>query len=950
MADAKRAFTLDRHREAEDLARRVLEAEPNSSQALLLAGRAAAKSQRFQAAIEYFDSVSGADLTAFRDARFAAGEILYYLGRYSDAEPRLRQAIETDPELAQAHRLLSALLSTENRRWESIPHLFELIRLDQFGATDLLLLANTLALNNETPLLEVLRGMAPDDAGPMLGQAVLEVDANRRLALLRKIVDLQPNLIEAQARLGHTLVDVNASEEEFFAWHAALPPEADSHPDIWFARGAFAMARGENDVAQRCFWECARRHPDHPQALDRLKQLLLDEGRAEAAAPFGRRATLLNEYDLRMRPVKPKTPEPSRVLDAAILTEKLGRLWEAWAWRKLLLSIDRGRADGAAEVDRLAALLKSNPPRVSDSANPALAIDLSALPMPAWTKREPSAQPTPDRSVDGVTFDFVDRASSAGIEFRYNNGDDASTPGMQIYQELAGGIAAIDYDADGWPDLYFGQGSDWPNDPAQTRDRDRLFRNSGTGVAIDVTLESGLGDTSFTQGVTVGDFDSDGFADLYVANVGRNRLYRNQGDGTFVDVTEQAGIGGDLWTSSVLVADLNGDGLPDLYDVTYLTGKAPFEKTCPDNGKLRACGPSHFDAEKDRVWVNLGDGRFEDQSARSGVASNDPQAERDYGKGLGIVAADFDGSGRLSLFIANDETPNFFFANETPTPGADPKFVESALAYSLHADEDGRSQACMGIAAGDANGDGQLDLFVTNFYQESNTLYVRKRGPRFRDETRKAGLRDPSLATLGFGAQFLDGDLDGKPDLVVANGHVDDFRHRNYPYRMHPQFFRNLGGGSFREIPSTSLGAYFQGEYLGRSLARLDWNRDGREDFAVAHLEDRWSLVLNETKSVGRHLIVELRGVKSARDAIGATVTISVNGSSAVRQLTAGDGFEASNERKLVFGLGNADVVDRLSIRWRSRVEESFRDLSVDHEYLFVEGFGEPILRPQSTK
>jgi hypothetical protein len=329
--------------------------------------------------------------------------------------------------------------------------------------------------------------------------------------------------------------------------------------------------------------------------------------------------------------------------------------------------------------------------------------------------------------------------------------------------------------------------------------------------------------------------------------------------------------------------------------------------------------------------LSRGDGTFENVTRSSGV-------DVPNGYGLGIVAADFDGSGRLNLFVANDETANFYFVNHTDRPGGTLRFVEQGLLAGLAFDADGLAQACMGIAAGDADGDGLVDLYVSNFYNESDTLYVQQPGGLFIDKTRAAGLRDPAFAPLGFGTQFIDGELDGLRDLVLTNGHIDDLRVIGQPYEMSPQYFRNIGGGKFQELAAASLGKFFEGKYLGRGLARLDWDRDGKEDFAVSHIRSPAALVLNRTEKTGHYLSLCLRGITADRDAIGTSVRVSVGEKTWTQQLTAGDGYQASNERRLVFGLGETSKIDRLHVRWLTGTEQTFTDVPADAEYIILEG------------
>ena len=253
-------------------------------------------------------------------------------------------------------------------------------------------------------------------------------------------------------------------------------------------------------------------------------------------------------------------------------------------------------------------------------------------------------------------------------------------------------------------------------------------------------------------------------------------------------------------------------------------------------------------------------------------------------------------------------------------------------------DADGMSQACMGVAVGDADGDGLPDLYVTNFYLESNTLYRQIAPGQFADVTRRARLRDPSFAMLGFGTQFLDADLDGLEDLVVTNGHIDDLTSIGDPYKMPTQVYRNLGRGRFTEVSARSLGSFFEKHHLGRGLARLDWNRDGLDEFVVSHLEEPAALLLNSSESIGHSLAIQLRGTRCNRDAIGAIVQLSVGHRQVTRQLTAGDGYQASNERQLIFGLGDATEIDELTVRWPAGPTQSWNHLTADQLLLIIEG------------
>ena len=934
LSQAEVALSRGDFQAAQRLADLVLCETPRSTQALVVAGYAAAGQQQTDAALGYFDRVPEDGRADALGAIEVCGDQAFQLGRVAAAEVYFRRVLQDDPSHVEKRERLIYLLMLESRTWEGQKLILPLLKAGHVASNHLIVVGSTKTqLADVSSFSAACLAAVPEDPLPRLHEARavwLGPEPQQAEQLLRQIVAAHPEIIEAQAMLGRIFAEAE-SATEFLEWHKQLPASAEEHPEIWFDRGLWAKAQAQLAGAARCFWEAATRNPNHLGANYQLAQVLTALGKGTPAKPFAERANQLTQLDLLIDRLKDEL-EPETIRQTVELLEALGRPWEATGWCQLALEQAPQLRWAAAAQLRLRKCLPECPTYTLEAYNLGRQIDLSSYALPAWRRAEARPdQPLATRAGQSQVT-FIDSAAAAGIDFTYFNGG-ISERFESVFEFNGGGVAALDYDGDGWPDLYFTQGG--PPPPQQTPHAyiDRLFRNLQNGRFEDATAAAGLGDKAFGQGVTVGDFDNDGFPDLYVGNVGPNRFYHNNGDGTFSDVTAVTGTAGDAWTSSCLLADLNGDTLPDLYVVNYLGGSKIYTRTCEKDQPVR-CAPLDYPAEQHRLYMNLGDGRFEDVTERCGIVAPD-------GRGLGIVAADLDDSGRLSLFVSNDMSANFFFKNQTATRGGPLAFSECALLNGLAFDADGASQAAMGIAIGDANEDGLLDLFVTTFYRQAKALYIQQPDRSFREESRHANLREAGFFMLGWGAQFIDGELDGHPDLIVTNGHVHDPRDPNIPYQMPPQYFRNEGQGRFVELPAAVLGKYFQGKYHGRALARLDWNRDGLEDVCISNMNAPAALLTNRTAEHGHFLGVRLIGVTGDRDAIGARLRLTAGGHTWVRQLTAGDGFHATNQRQLTFGLGTADRVDKLEITWPSGRTQGFGNLPADREILLIEGRAE---------
>lgn len=508
---------------------------------------------------------------------------------------------------------------------------------------------------------------------------------------------------------------------------------------------------------------------------------------------------------------------------------------------------------------------------------------------------------------------FLDRASELGIDFVYDRG----AVGKALMTEATGGgVAWIDYDLDGDCDLFLVQGGN-PLDE-RSSPSDQLHRNrDGAALTPVPPAHTFTHEGRYGQGVAVGDFDGDGFPDLYVTNIGRNALLRNQGDGTFEEVTLEAGVPGRyLWSTSAAWADLNRDGLLDLFVCNYLDFDPRHPTLCFDKqGNPSTCDPQEIDAVPNDCYLNLGDGRFEEISQARGLVG-------EGSKSLGVVAADFNDDGELDLFVANDTTSNFLYLNR-----GEARFEERAILSGCAMSAAGQNQASMGVAFGDYDRDGRFDLYVTHFKDDSNTLYRGLGDGLFQDITRRMQLHQPTLPYLGFGTVMMDFDQDGRDELFVANGHIDDWRYKGDTWKMPAQLF-TYDGRRWRETSSEG-GEYFQQPRLGRGVAVGDFNGNGAPDLAVANQEDRVALLENVSPR-GHWLTLTFRGDRSNREGIGVRVRVEQSGASLVQALAGGTSYCAGHQPVLFFGLGASDLPCRIFVTWPSGTEQVFEEVAID--------------------
>jgi hypothetical protein len=495
------------------------------------------------------------------------------------------------------------------------------------------------------------------------------------------------------------------------------------------------------------------------------------------------------------------------------------------------------------------------------------------------------------------------RFRSEDLPFRYVRG----ATGLKLPVEVTGGgVGMLDHDGDGDLDLFFAQGGrvlPGTSDPEPRADV--LLRNEGGGRFVDASAEVGLAPRGYGQGVTVADYDGDGDPDVYVTRYGPNTLWRNDG-GRFVDATDEAGVGCPLWSLGAAFLDYDGDEDLDLFVANYFDfdpSRAPFHHL--DTGEPEYGPPAEFPGLPDMLYRNEGYGRFVDVTASAGIS--------DEGRGMGVTTADFDGDGRIDILVANDAEANALWLNR-----GDGTFEEAALERGVALNGAGLAEANMGIARGDVDGDGLMDLLITHFVDEHDTLWRAEALPGglyYRDATLEAGLGLDSLPLTGWGCALADFDQDGHLDLVVTNGHIRPEPDQTYRDRNPPILWRGLGGGRFANVTATA-GPYFQGLHMGRGLACGDLDGDLDLDLVVTHHDAPAAVLWNETPEPGNALMLHLRGAAGNRDAIGAVVTARVGGRTLVRSLDGGGDYLSTNDPRIHLGVGPATTIDHLRIRW----------------------------------
>lgn len=929
---------------AEQSAAQALLENPENADAILVAAQIAAEQGDHPKAIELCSSVDPESRLGIRAVELHCKQMLQ-MDRIGEATEVLLAAIAVRPEVIEWRHQAWALLNRLGRRDEASQHASALCRTGLATEPEM----HSLIRRSEAFPRKLNEGEQPSEFfEPGLGMArwfSTQEDYPRALEELRPVMQgqQQPSAA-AKALYGRLLAETQAFDE-FPAWQASCDEETQAFGDYWTAMGTFFYDQREFQASARALLEAIYRNPTDRLTYQRLSRVFNTLQQPEQAFRFRQRGIKIYETE-NMSTNLLETDDPIHRRDLAKHLQDMMRPFEVLQWTLLnsTLAPTEGQTAGVPSQETILGQIETQRNTLLQmkeaytAASEAALAGLSRDNFPLRGGLEllanaPQKVPDPtEGEIDLLTQPrLVNRASEVGLDFQWYQDVEINLASIPIHESVGGGIAAVDYDLDGWPDVYLAQGSGDPPTNQCTRSN-VLFRNL-SGRFFEVTELSNTGDRNYSSGLAAGDVNQDGFPDLWLGSLGHNRLLVNNGDGTFREATESLGQFEDLFSTSLAIADINGDTLPDLFETNYIVMDGAFALPKKDaDGNEILPGPLDHVAELDRWFENLGDGSFRIHKIDQDVA--------DRGTSLGIIVTDMDNDGSNEVFVGNDVRGNHLLVHT-----GNNQMVNTADAKGVARGFNGIANGCMGIAAADFNRDGLLDLHITNFFNESANLYVQSSGDLFADYAIRYDIDRLSKPMVGFGTKAIDVDRNGWTDLLVTNGHIFDTQvFGDAQFQMPPQMLMSRG----RRFELTTVedeSGYWEGLYLGRAMTTIDYDRNGSTDVLIGHLDQPLALLDNETDTAGNWLQLDLVGTVSERDAIGARVVVTVGEDSFTQWMTAGDGYFSSDEPFLDFGLGTGGNVGELDVFWPSGDRQTFKDVPLNQRYLIVEGESELISR-----
>ncbi|MCO8122298.1 FG-GAP-like repeat-containing protein [Stieleria sp. TO1_6] len=930
---------------ADRYSKRVLMANPDDPDVVTRVATVAAFCDRkSEAAMMLVEAAKLADYQPASRVNFAV-QALIEVGQVYAAIDLLEQALAAHPDDDAQRRILVGFLTEVQRTDRVSEHLMQLIQHRKF---DLPLLTSTTEtssrrLSDQTS--QRLLERHPDDRRVLLSDAFLHLyrrDAQSAAEILADILKHHPEFAPAHAMYGQALA-ASGRWAELANWSATAVEGSSDFADYWLTLGDAATKNDQPAEAVRAYWEATRRDPNSTIAWDRLRVAVDQLRSGDSSLHDSVDQTQLSHITDRVNGLLAfreafndfagdGQQSQMKATKMAQTLMGLGRLWEAEAWSAIATTLTKDPSPELAGLRReILGRLKRHPGWV-DWQNPALAVDLSFLPEPKlnpnWDLKRRSNIVPALASTNHLRLS--EQSELWGLHAIGQGNTPTKADQMLLVRSTGVGGGAIDFDLDGRPDLVVMNAGGQML--AQDSMPNELLRNLGDRF-VRVVSATGIADRGYGQGVAVGDFNEDGFPDLFLANLGNNRLLRNNGDGSFSDCTDQMqGAAANAWSTSGAFVDINQDGISDLVVTHYCQAVADLARPCQDaNGVSEQCHPLTFPADTDQFFVGDGSGGLSD-------VTHDWAEDPLLGRGLGVVAGTI-ANDQLGIFVANDMTRNAYYSRSS---GPQMGLTESASARGVSVDGRTRAQASMGIASSDFDGDGDLDFYVTGFAREYNVYYEQVSPGLWKDETGTLGLVQPTLEMIGFGTQAIDLENDGIDEIIVTNGHIGEFSSPDAPpYELPLQIFRRGGQGSFELLDDDQWGDYFRTPHVGRALWTTDVNRDGRNDVMITHANEQIRLLINESKTDHHRIAFQLVGVNSSRSAIGAVIRFQCNGQRRTLWSLSGNGYFCSNENTLLAGLRQADRITDVTVRWQDGSVERLDTLPADHQYLIVQGSGE---------
>ncbi len=917
---------------------RVLLVDPGDAEGLFRLANVQAAMGDLASAVTLLDSIPADHPEAGMPALGQSADWCMQLQRFDEAERRYKDVLERVPEAAVAHRQLAYLYNRQGRRHEAAEHIQRLCELGDVRQDELhaLMVVSHAVFNdpNVAPPPDVGRMYYPIGPAAIARKLYTESRFSEAAEVLHESITAGDPRPATMALYGRVVAEAQ-DDDRFLWWLAHTDDSVQKFSEYWAALGTYLLTKRRYQESVRALAEAIDRDPTDPSSVRRMNQALLALGENEQADQWQDRYVAMSKTTRASNRIgESKTPDLDSFATVIAGLRELDRPLEAVMWELLEAFYRKSPQETLEQINRRRESLLKSGIAFPDRDERLCGLDTNNYPLPEIelpkvTSLAAASKPRLlETAIERPRFENV--AAKTGLQHTFQIAKEEQLFAFAIYQSLGGGVAVLDYDLDGRCDLYFAQGGCDP--PQLIGDAsNQLYRHRDRKL-IDVTEHSGTAEYRYSLGVTSGDWNQDGFADLVIANIGNKVLMINNGDGTFdrrpFDVDEDR----KTLPSSLALADVTGDALPDIVAIHDVEDKRML--TRPEinaNGEIETVSPLSFEPSVDHIGINDGRGGLTVQQIS--------QSERSASTGLGVVVADFDGKPGNEIFVGNDVRPNHLWVrSEQANAEQAVEWVDVAALRGCAHGNGGLATASMGIAASDFDGSGTLDLHVTNFIQEPASLFI-NHGGTFEDRCIQYQLYRDSASVLGFGSQAIDYNNDGRPDLAVTNGNIE--KAPGEPLQQPPQLFANLGR-EFRLAQVDDPSDYWMGLYLGRGMARLDFDRDGKSDLVITHIGSPSALLLNQTETKNHWLSLQLVGIDSERDAIGARVQVRAGDRIWTNWAIAGDGYLSRNQATIPFGLGDASAVDEITVTWPGGRQQTFDQVDVDQHLLLVENEAEP--------